>query len=301
MDILIAVDGSEFAEWSVQMLEALAGRPPDSVTLLHVVDSASLKSSACKHAALSKQAVAAMTKAGDHILRRFERLAKIALKQATTKPRTTIDTILAHGRVAETISKIAKQHKADLLVVGSRGLSDAEHYLLGSVSRTVTALAPCPVLVVKRPLTALSHVLFAADTSKHSQGACSFLCKRFLPDSAHVTVLSIVEPTVTELATKYLSQDQVEQITAPKRLAAEQVVEHLRARFLAENYAVTTNVHLDHVTDALLKQAAAHDVDLLVASSRGLTGSERLQLGSVSEAMLKYAPCSVLIVRGWRA
>ena len=49
------------------MLEALAGRPPDSVTLLHVVDSASLKSSARKHAALSKQAVAAMTKAGDHL------------------------------------------------------------------------------------------------------------------------------------------------------------------------------------------------------------------------------------------
>ena len=44
MKMLIAVDGSEFAEWSVQMLEAVASRPPDSVTLLHVVDSASLKS-----------------------------------------------------------------------------------------------------------------------------------------------------------------------------------------------------------------------------------------------------------------
>lgn len=42
-------------------------------------------------------------------------------------------------------------------------------------------------------------------------------------------------------------------------------------------------------------------IDLLVAGSRGLTGSERLQLGSVSETLLKYAPCSVLIVRGWRA
>ncbi len=301
MKMLIAVDGSEFAEWSVQMLEAIAGRPPDSVTLLHVVDSASLKSSARKHAALSKQAIAAMTKAGDQILRRFEGLAKLALKQATTKPRTEIDTMLAHGRVADTIAKVAKQKKADLLVVGSRGLTDAEHYLLGSVSRKVSALAVCPVLVVKRPLTALKQVLFAADTSKHSQGACSFLCKRFLPDSAHVIVTSVVEPAVTELATKYLSRDQVEQISAPKRLAAEQMVEKLRARFLADNYAVTATVHLDHVTDALLRQAAARDIDLLVAGSRGLTGSERLQLGSVSETLLKYAPCSVLIVRGWRA
>ena len=42
MKMMIAVDGSEFAEWSVQMLEAVASRPPDSVTLVHVVDSASL-------------------------------------------------------------------------------------------------------------------------------------------------------------------------------------------------------------------------------------------------------------------
>ena len=233
--------------------------------------------------------------------RRFEGLAKAALKQATTKPRTTIDTMLAHGRVADMIAKVAKQKEADLLVVGSRGLSDAEHYLLGSVSRKVSALAPCPVLVVKRPLTSLSHVLFAADTSKHSQGACSFLCKQFLPDSARVTVLSIVEPAVTELASKYLSRDQVEQISAPKRQAAEQLVEKLRARFLAEGYAVTPEVQFDHVPDALLRQATSPTIDLLVAGSRGLTGSERLQLGSVSETLLKYAPCSVLIVRGWRA
>ena len=302
MKMLIAVDGSEFAEWSVQMLEAVAGRPPGTVTLLHVVDSASLKSSARKHASVSKQAIAAMTKAGDQILRRFEGLAKIALKQAATKPRTTIDTILAHGRVADTITKVAKQKKADLLVLGSRGLRDAEHYLLGSVSRKVSALAPCPVLVVKRPLTTLSHVLFAADTSKHSQGACSFLCKQFLPDSAQIAILSVVEPAVTELASQYLSRDQVAQISAPKRQAAEQMVDKLRARFLAEGYAVTPEVQLDHVTDAILRQAGSKNtVDLLVAGSRGLTGSERLQLGSVSETLLKYAPCSVLIVRGWRA
>ena len=301
MKMMIAVDGSEFSEWSVQMLEGVASRPPDSVTLLHVVDSTSLKSAARKHAAVSKQAIAAMTKAGDQILRRFEGLARVALKQATTKPRTVIDTILAHGRVGDTITKVAKQKKADLLVMGSRGLTDAEHYLLGSVSRKVSALAPCPVLVVKRPLTSLTHVLFAADTSKHSQGACSFLCEQFLPDSAQVTVLSVVEPAVTELASTFLSRDQIEQISAPRRQAAEQMVDKLRARLLAEGYAVTSTVQLGHVTDALLRQAASQHVDLLVAGSRGLTGSERLQLGSVSETLLKYAPCSVLIVRGWRA
>ena len=51
MKMMIAVDGSEFAEWSVQVLEAVASRPPDSVTLVHVVDSAPLKTAARKHVA----------------------------------------------------------------------------------------------------------------------------------------------------------------------------------------------------------------------------------------------------------
>ncbi|WHZ24365.1 MAG: Universal stress protein family [Nitrospira sp.] len=300
MNMMIAVDGSGFAEWSVQMLSAIADRPPETVTLLHVVDNTSLKSAVRKQASLSKQASAAMVKAGDQILRRFEGLARIALQQATTKPHTTIETVLAHGRVGDTITAQAKRKKVDLLVLGSRGLSDMESYLLGSVSRKVSALAPCSVLVVKRPLTVLSQVLFAADASQHTQGACSFLCK-LLPESAKLTVCSVVEPVVTELAEKYLSKDQVDQLSAPKRQAAEQTVEKLRNRFLREGYAVTTQVRIDHVTDSLIRQAASAQVDLLVAGSRGLTKSERLRLGSVSETLLKYASCSVLIVRGWRA
>ena len=37
---------------------------------------------------------------------------------------------------------------ADLIVMGSRGMSDSEKYLLGSVSHKVTSLAECPVLGV---------------------------------------------------------------------------------------------------------------------------------------------------------
>jgi nucleotide-binding universal stress UspA family protein len=57
---------------------------------------------------------------------------------------------------------------------------------------------------------------------------------------------------------------------------------------------------MNHVIDTIVKLAAADRSDLLVVGSRGLTKSERLYLGSVSESLLKYAPCSVLIVRGAR-
>jgi len=57
---------------------------------------------------------------------------------------------------------------------------------------------------------------------------------------------------------------------------------------------------MDHVIDSIVKYVKANHADLLVIGSRELTKSERLHLGSVSESLLRHAPCSVLIVRGRR-
>jgi len=55
------------------------------------------------------------------------------------------------------------------------------------------------------------------------------------------------------------------------------------------------------VIDTVVTQVEADHADLLVIGSRELTKSKRLYLGSVSESLLRHAPCSVLIVRGARA
>jgi nucleotide-binding universal stress UspA family protein len=52
------------------------------------------------------------------------------------------------GPPSRTIVKFAKDRKANLIVIGSRGVGDVEGFLLGSVSHKVTSLAECPVLVI---------------------------------------------------------------------------------------------------------------------------------------------------------
>lgn len=61
----------------------------------------------------------------------------------------TVRGFVKSGQPARTIVGFAKEHKIDLIVMGSRGLGDVEGYLLGSVSHKVTSLASMPVLVVK--------------------------------------------------------------------------------------------------------------------------------------------------------
>jgi len=52
------------------------------------------------------------------------------------------------GPPARTIVSFAKEHGADLIVLGSRGTGDIEKFLLGSVSHKVTGMSDIPVLVV---------------------------------------------------------------------------------------------------------------------------------------------------------
>ena len=50
---------------------------------------------------------------------------------------------------SEAISNTAREIGADLIVMGTRGLSGLKHVLLGSVAERTIRLAPCPVLTVK--------------------------------------------------------------------------------------------------------------------------------------------------------
>ena len=301
MRILCAVDGSECSQWGIQALEALAGREPEVVTLLHVVDPSVLRAGKGGNPVAEKRALAAMEKAGGILLREAERSARVALGQAATGPRTIFHRTLAHGPLAQTIVRQARRMKTDLILIGSRGLSDIRGFLLGSISRQVASITRCSVLVVKQPIQELRRVTLAVDDSKHSRTAARFLRSRLLPDSATTTILSSAERPVTDLAVRYLSKAQVTELERPVVERATKLVTTLRDEFLKEGFAVDTDVQMDHVIDTIVKQVEATHADLLVIGSRDLTKSERLHLGSVSESLLRHAPCSVLIVRGTRA
>src|SRR5512146_561478 len=301
MRILCAVDGSECSRWGIQTLEALAEREPEHVVLVHVINKQALRTAQGRNPVAQRRALAAMEKAGTLLLREAERSAKVALGQAATAPRTKFHRVLAYGPPASTIATQARRWKADLILAGSRGLSDIKGFLLGSTSRQVASMTPCSLLVVKRALPSIRRVTLAVDDSKHSRAAAEFLRSQILPESATVTILSSAENPVTDLAARYLSESQLAELTKPVMDRATGLVNTMRDDFIKEGYPATTLVQMDHVIDTIVKQVEADQADLLVIGSRRVTKSERLHLGSVSESLLRHAPCSVLIVRGTRA
>jgi len=165
----------------------------------------------------------------------------------------------------------------------------------------VASTAACSVLVVKQPMPKLLHVALAVDDSKPSRAAAKFLRSRILSESATVTILTSVQSPVTDFAARYLSDSQLAELKRPVMERATALVNGLRSEFIKEGYSVVTQVQMNHVIDTIVKYVEANHDQLLVIGSRDLTKSERLHLSSVSESLLRHAPCSVLIVRGARA
>ncbi len=145
--ILVALDGSKHAKRATGVAIDLALRygarlqfitvtkkPPAHLTeeLQRYLEIEQLKGSAD----------ALVTEAARSILAEAEKFARAkGVKDVKTMAKT--------GPVARTIVDVAKRQKADVIVMGSRGLSTVGGLLLGSVSHKVVSLADCNVMTVR--------------------------------------------------------------------------------------------------------------------------------------------------------
>jgi nucleotide-binding universal stress UspA family protein len=60
-----------------------------------------------------------------------------------------VNTHAREGDPADVILEVAEEHKADLIIVGNKGMSGARRFLLGSVPNKVSHHAPCSVMIIR--------------------------------------------------------------------------------------------------------------------------------------------------------
>ncbi len=78
-----------------------------------------------------------------------EERIKQGKKVATSAGVGTVMTIANAGSPADVVLDAARTYDADLIVVGSRGLTRGAHAIVGSVAATVAHHAPCDVMIVR--------------------------------------------------------------------------------------------------------------------------------------------------------
>jgi nucleotide-binding universal stress UspA family protein len=76
----------------------------------------------------------------------------LILENAAAEAKRSDVEVVTHpreGDPADAILDIAEENKADLIVVGNKGMTGAKRFLLGSVPNKVSHHAPCDVLIVR--------------------------------------------------------------------------------------------------------------------------------------------------------
>ena len=140
--ILVGLDGSEYSLKALEFAVDLAKKYSSQLVLVHVV----------MRQIYAINPPEAGILAGTAIVRELEAEGKaiLAKGEETVKAQgLPVQARLRQGVPAEELLRAAADEKADLIVLGSRGLSQVKAFLLGSVSDKVSHHAKCPTLIVR--------------------------------------------------------------------------------------------------------------------------------------------------------
>jgi nucleotide-binding universal stress UspA family protein len=205
------------------------------------------------------------------------------------------------GAVAFEIIEAAEELDADLIVLGSKGLTGLKGFLLGSVARNVAKHAKRSVLVARELQNSLQRVLVAMDGSEHATAAARFAIGLPLPEETTIEVVSVLRPIqqyaviAPEMLVEY--DEAMRAAREQERTENEQLVREVAARLHQHGKRSEAHVLEGDPADQLLKHAAASGTDLLIVGARGISLIEGLLVGSVADRILRDAKCSVLLVR----
>ena len=134
--IIVALDSSELSERVIQMLNQLQLQPVTKIILCHVIPA--------QEPDIEIQ-VDRPHISEELLYQEIER--QLQSYQGSLPCESEVE--IVNGDPAVEIIRLAHIYKADLIVIGSRGLTGMTRILQGSVSSQVVADAPCSVLVVK--------------------------------------------------------------------------------------------------------------------------------------------------------
>jgi nucleotide-binding universal stress UspA family protein len=133
--VLVAIDGSTYSQEALPAAIEVASKFDSEILVLHVSEH-----DRGRAAVYSLETPAEVnTMVGDAVkkLRDLGISAKGQVRDVTA------------GHVAKSIVETAAANGSDLIVMGSRGLSDVQGLILGSVTHKVMQIADVPVLVVR--------------------------------------------------------------------------------------------------------------------------------------------------------
>jgi nucleotide-binding universal stress UspA family protein len=205
--------------------------------------------------------------------------------------RALIKTVCEEGEAHERIVDLADAENCDLIIMGRRGLRHVERMLVGVVTARVIGHTQRDVLVVPSgTVVGWKTIILATDGSRFSAAATERAIAFAKAYGGELKVLSVVDVP----AEFYAEAPQAVEDLVRK---AKGFVAGVKQQAEAAGVAAETFVGEAEAYQAVNNLALEQKADMIVLGSHGRTGLRRLLMGSVTEKVIGYAPCPVLVVK----
>jgi nucleotide-binding universal stress UspA family protein len=140
-------------------------------------------------------------------------------------------------------------------------------------------------------------ILLAVDDSKYSQVAAQTVIRQMRPENAEVCVFHVVVSPVI-IPYGYMGQVETLEAAQQERLKeGKELAERTAQQLRAAGFQVHVVIEEGEPKTTILEKAAEWGADVIFMGSHGRKGIDRFLIGSVAQAVLRHAHCSVEIVR----
>jgi nucleotide-binding universal stress UspA family protein len=165
--VLLAIDGSECSQYATHFMAKFPLPPDTELVVIHILPPAPILKTdyIIRTWDIPEEVIQDYTtmlnkenqrkyedekEKGEEYLSQSIQVLKSSAFNITSK--------LLRGDAATEIIDFAKKSDIDLIVAGSRGISQMQSWLVGSVSRKLVHYAPCSVLLVKKTLNIKKNI-----------------------------------------------------------------------------------------------------------------------------------------------
>ncbi|MDF1595762.1 MAG: universal stress protein [Acidimicrobiia bacterium] len=305
MRVLLATDGSDTAGAAVRFVAGFPFPSGTDVKIVSVIPSV-LRDHEIETLTPEQRTAFEESKSGTRI--EVEELLDseaAVLRQAGW----SVTTEIGVGHPAAEIVGAAEDYDANLIVVGSHGLTGFKRFLLGSVSNQVFQSSKRSVLIVRQPeaecegsqpeLPALHghpwRILVGYDGSEPSEKAIAFCTSLDFGDEAAIRVLTVLP--MVRLFRQDIRQE-LNWIWQQKKETEKQSLEAAADRIREVTAGVTTALtEAGDVSHAILAAGEDFKADLIVLGHKGKGAIEKFLMGSVTPRIAQHSCRSVLAIR----
>ena len=147
--ILVGVDGSNYGWKALDLAITYAKALDAELLVVHVIPSEAIPEQLLDFANVKDVSEGDTEIAWRKTSMLDEKIVAEAKRILNDKAMTKSDVLVFKGDPAENIVFAANEHHVQMIFIGNRGLSTAEHMLMGSVAHKVANLCRCTCVIVK--------------------------------------------------------------------------------------------------------------------------------------------------------